>query len=97
MAGAGDGSCDRQEECVLQEVADSGCEKAGNATGGGGVVGGYQPGSKVGFGEINVESRGYAARRVWEGDGAAVGISDVGSCPIGPTGGVEDVLESGEE
>ncbi len=47
MAGTGEGSFDRQEEFVLQEVAYSGGEAAGNSTGGGGVVGGYQPG-KVG-------------------------------------------------
>ena len=45
MAGAGEqGSFDREEEFVLQEVAYSEGEATGNATGGGGVVGGYQPG-----------------------------------------------------
>ncbi len=48
MAGAGgEGSFDRQEEFVLQEVAYSGGEAAGNSAGGGSVVGGDQPG-KVG-------------------------------------------------
>ena len=46
-AGAGEGSFDRQEEFVLQEVAYSGDEAAVNSTGGGGIVGGYQP-RKVG-------------------------------------------------
>ena len=44
MAGAGEGSFDRQEEFVFQEIVYSGGEAAGSATGGGGVVGGYQPG-----------------------------------------------------
>ncbi len=44
MAGAGEGSFDCQEKFVLQEVAYSGGEAAGNSTGGGGAVGGYQPG-----------------------------------------------------
>ena len=50
MAGAGEGSFDRQEEFVFQEIVYfvySGGESAGNTTGGGCVVGGYQPG-KVG-------------------------------------------------
>ena len=52
---------------------------------------------KVDFGEIGVEGRGEAARRVWGGDEAAVCIGNVGPCPIGPTGGVEEVLEFGKE
>ena len=47
MAGAGEGSFDRQEEFVLQEVAYSEGDAAGNSTGVSGVLGGYQPG-KVG-------------------------------------------------
>ncbi len=47
MAGAGEVSFDRREEFVLQEVAYSGGEAFGNSTGGGRVVGEYQPG-KVG-------------------------------------------------
>ena len=47
MAGTRQGSFDRQEEFVWQEVAFSEGEAAGNSTGGGGFVGGYQPG-KVG-------------------------------------------------
>ena len=41
MAGADERSFDRQEESVLQEVAYSGGEAAGDAMGGSGVVGGY--------------------------------------------------------
>ena len=54
-------------------------------------------GLKVGFGRIGVEGRGSVACRVWRGDGAAVGIGDVGPCPIGPAGGIEWALEFGEE
>ena len=43
MARAGEGSFGRQVEYVLQEVIYSGGEATGNATEGGGVVGGYQP------------------------------------------------------
>ena len=45
-------------------------------------------GLKVGFGRIGVVGLG-ASLQGMGGDGAAVGIGDVGPCPIGPTGGLE--------
>ena len=77
MAGAGEGSFDRQEEFVLQEVAYSGGEAAGNSTGGGGVVGGYQPGKVGNLHERFASALGLAVEVVEEEgfDGAGEEVS----------------------
>ncbi len=80
MAGAGEGSCDRHEEFVLQEVAYSGGKAAGNATGGGGVVGGYQPGKVGNLHERFAGALGLAVEIVEEGGFGGVG-EEVGICP----------------
>ena len=73
MAGAGDGSFDRQEEFVLQEVVYSGGEAAGNATGGGSVVGGYQPGKVGNLHERFVDELGLAVEVIEEGGFGGLG------------------------
>ena len=67
MAGAGEGSFDRLEEFVLQEVAYSGSEAVWNFTGGGGVVGGYQPGKVGNLHERFASALGLAVEVVEEG------------------------------
>jgi hypothetical protein len=80
MAGVGEGSFDRQQELVLQEVAYSEDEAAGNSTGGGGIVGGYKP-SKVGnLHERFASALGLAVEVVEEGGFCGVG-EEVGICP----------------
>ena len=73
MAGTGVGSFDRQEEFVLQEVAYSGGEAAGNSTGGGGIVGGYQPGEVGNLLERFASALGLAVEVVEEGGFCGVG------------------------
>jgi hypothetical protein len=74
------GSFYNQEEFVLQEVAYPGGEAAGNSTGGGGVVGGYQP-CKVGnLHERFASAPGLAVEVVEEGGCCGVG-EEVGICP----------------
>ena len=80
MAGVGEGSFDRQEEFVLQEVVYSGGEAAGNSAGGGGVVGGYQPGKVGNLHEIFASALGLAVEVVVEGGFRGVG-EEVGLCP----------------
>ena len=73
MAGAGEGSFDRQEEFVFQEIVYSGGEAAGNATGGGGVVGGYQPGKVGNLHERYASVLGLAVEVIEEGGFGGVG------------------------
>ena len=80
MAGAVECSFGRQEEFMLQEVVYSGGEAAGNATGGGGVVGGYQPGKVGNLHERFASALGLAVEVVEEGGFRGVG-EEVGLCP----------------
>jgi hypothetical protein len=73
MAGAGEGSFDHQEEFVLHEVAYPGAEAAGNATGGGGVVGGYQPDKVGNLHERFASALGLVVEVVEEGGFGGVG------------------------
>ena len=73
MSSASEGSFDRQEEFLLQEVVYSGGEAAGNATGGGGVVGGYQPGKVGNLHERFASALGLAVEVVEEGGFCGVG------------------------
>ena len=80
MAGAGEGSFGRQEEFVLQEVVYSGGEAAGDATGGGGIAGGYQPGKVGNLHEKFAGALGLAVEVVEGGGLGGVG-EEVGVCP----------------
>ena len=73
MAGTGEGRFDRQEKFVLQEVAYSGGEAAGNSTGGGGVVGGYQPSKVKNLHARFASALGLAVEVVEEGGFGSVG------------------------
>jgi hypothetical protein len=73
MAGACEGSFDRQEEFVFQEVAYSGGEAAGYSTRGGNVVGGYQPGKVENLHERFASALGLAVEVVEEGGFRGVG------------------------
>ena len=78
MAGACEGSFDRQREFVLHEVAYSGGEAARNSTGGGGVVGGYQPGKVGNLHERFASAFGLAVEVIEEGGFCG---EEVGICP----------------
>ena len=80
MAGTGGGSFYRQEEFVLQEVAYSGGEAAGNSTRGGCVVGGYQSGKVGNLHERFASAIGLAVEVVEERVFCGVG-EEVGICP----------------
>ncbi len=80
MAGAGEGSFDLQEEFMLQEVAYSGGEAAWNSTGGGDVVGEYQPG-KVGNLHERFASALVLAVEIVEERGCGCVAEEVGICP----------------
>ena len=73
MAGVGKGSFDCQEEFVLREVAYSGGEAAENSAGGGGVVGGDQPGKVGNLHERFASALGLAVEVVEEGGFGGVG------------------------
>ena len=79
MAGTGGGSFYRQVEFVLLEVAYSGGEAAGNSTGGGSVVGGYQPGKVWNLQERFASALGIAVEVVEEG--GFCGVGEVSICP----------------
>ena len=80
MAGAGEGSFDRQEKFVFQEIVYSGDKAAGNATGGGGVVGWYQPGESGNLQERFASELDLAVEAVEEGGFGGVG-EEKGICP----------------
>ena len=80
MAGADERSFDRQEESVLQEVAYSGGEAAGNSAGVGGIMGGDQPGKVGNLHERFASALGLAVEVVEEGGFCGVG-EEVGICP----------------
>ena len=65
---------------MLQEVAYLGGEAAGNAMGGGGIVGGYQPGKVGNLHERFASALGLAVEVVEEGGFCCVG-KEVGICP----------------
>ena len=80
MAGAGEGSFDLQEEFMLQEVAYSGGEAAGNSAGGCCVVGGDQPSKIKNLHERFASALCLAVEVVEEGGFRGVG-EEVGLCP----------------
>ena len=65
---------------MLQEVAYSKGEAAGNSTGGGGVVGGCQPGKVGNLHERFASALGFAVKAVEEEGFCGVG-DEVGICP----------------
>ena len=80
MAGVGEGSFDRQEEFVLQEVVYSGGEVAGDTTGVSGVVGRYQPGKVGNLHERFASALDLAVEIIEEGGFGGVG-EEVSICP----------------
>ena len=80
MAGAGEGSFDREEVFELQEVAYSGGEAAGNSAGVGGIMGGDQPGKVGNLHERFASALDLAVEVVEEGGFCGAG-EEVGICP----------------